>query len=180
MRSSRTWFVLSAALAAFALTASADDERRPSDWREFSPAGGRFAVALPGRPAIEHDETATPVGTVHMTKYWVRVGDVLLAVEMHDLPPVASALLSDDMVLDQARAGLLDDVGGTQIESKSLTYRGSPARDFRYRVAGTGHLEERVLAVLVDARLYLVTGMARAPQTDPDVARFLESFRYWR
>ena len=52
---------------------------------------------------------------------------MLLAVEMHDQPPVASALLSDDMVLDQAREGLLDDVGGTQIESKSLDYQGAPA-----------------------------------------------------
>ena len=176
-RSSRTWSapILSAAFVALALAASA-----ANDWSEFAPAGGRFAVALPGRPAVEYDATATPVGTVQMTKFWLRVGDALLAVEMHDLPPVASALLSDDMVLDQAREGLLDDVGGTQIESRSLDYRGAPARDFRYRVAGAGHLEERVLAVLVDARLYLVTGMARAPQSDPDVERFFGSFRWWR
>ena len=32
---------------------------------------------------------------------------MLLAVEVHDLPAVAAALLSDDSILDQAREGLL-------------------------------------------------------------------------
>jgi hypothetical protein len=155
-------------------------ERRPSEWTPFAPRDGRFAVELPGAPKVESDSHWTPVGSIAMTKYWLRAGDALLAVEMHDIPPVAAALISDDRILDQARESLLHDVRGTQLEGKSLTYRGAPARDFSYRLPGEAGLEERVLAVLVASRLYLVTGMARDPASDPDVARFFASFRCWR
>jgi len=115
-----------------------------------------------------------------MTKYWLRVGNALLAVELHEIPPVAASFISDDMILDQARDSLLRDVDGTLLESRALEFSGAPARDFVYRLPGRTQLAERVLAVLVERRLYLVTGMARAPSGDPQVARFLASFRCWR
>ncbi len=71
------------------------------------------------------------------------------------------------------------DVDGTLIEGNSIEFGGEPARDFRYRLPGKAALEERVIAVLVDTRLYLVTGMARAPASQPDLARFFASFRCW-
>jgi hypothetical protein len=135
---------------------------------------------MPGAPAREQHARLTPVGYVYQDKYWLREGDVLLAVEMHDLPAVASALLSDDSILDQAREGLLSDVHGTLLESRSLVFQGAPARAVTYRLPGKARLAERVLAVLIARRLYIVTGMARAPDTDPDVARFFASFRCWR
>ena len=149
------------------------------DWSEFAPENGRFSVQLPGAPAREQHARLTPVGYVYQDKYWLREGDVLIAVEMHDLPAVASALLSDDSILDQAREGLLSDVNGTLIEGRSLVFQGAPAREFIYRLPGRARLAERVLAVLVGRRLYIVTGMARAPDTDADVARFFASFRCW-
>jgi hypothetical protein len=151
-----------------------------AEWSAFAPDGARFAVELPEAPAIERDSTWTPVGSVHMTKYWLRVGDALLAVEQHDIPPVAASFISDEMILDQARDSLLRDVDGTLIESRAVEFQGAPARDFRYRLPGEARLEERVLAVLVERRLYLVTGMARAPGADPQVVRFFGSFRCWR
>jgi hypothetical protein len=135
---------------------------------------------MPGAPARERQARLTPVGYVYQDKYWLRENDVLLAVEMHDLPAVASVLLSDDSILDQAREGLLSDVRGTLLEGRSLVFQGAPAREFVYRLPGKARLEERVLAVLIGRRLYLVTGMARAPANDPDVARFFASFRCWR
>jgi hypothetical protein len=151
-----------------------------ADWSEFSPDHGRFAVLMPAAPSREQHARLTPVGYVYENKYWMRVNDVLLAVEMHDLPAIASALLSDDSILDQARAGLLADVDGTLLEGRSLVFQGEPAREFTYRLPGRARLAERVLAVLIGSRLYLVTGMARAPDSDPDVARFFDSFRCWR
>jgi hypothetical protein len=134
---------------------------------------------MPGEPALERHARLTPVGYVYQDKYWLRENDVLLAVEVHDLPRVASALLSDDSILDQAREGLLADVKGTLIEGRSLVFQGAPAREFTYRLPGRARLVERVLAVLIGRRLYLVTGMARAPASDPDVGRFFASFRCW-
>jgi hypothetical protein len=154
-------------------------ERRPSEWTAFAPDGGRFAVELPGAPAVEGDSHWTPVGSIAMTKYWLRAGDALLAVEVHDIPAVAAALVSDDRVLDEARDSLIRDMGGTLIEGRALALSGAPARDFRYRLPGKAKLEERVLAVLLDTRLFIVTGMARSPASDPEVGRFFASFRFW-
>ena len=184
MRSSRAWCAKTAersALRAGLLVALAALAAAPAraDWSAFAPDGARFSVQLPGSPAVERDAHWTPVGSVRMTKYWLRAGDVLLAVELHDLPAVASALISDQRILDQARDSLLSDVGGTLLESRALENSGAPAREFVYRLPGRAQLAERVLAVLVDTRLYLVTGMARAPDSDPEVARFFASFRWW-
>src|SRR5688572_493 len=111
MRSSRTWCVktteLALALAVLIGSVGASDasfaqraqvsrsepqaseghqgrERSPSSWPVFAPDGGRFSVELPAAPTVERDSTWTPVGSVEMTKYWERVGDALLAVEVHD------------------------------------------------------------------------------------------------
>ena len=181
MRSSRAWCAKTAERAVLlALAVLVGAEAAASDWPVFAPDGGRFSVALPGAPTVERDATWTPFGSVRMTKYWARVGDALLAVELHELPPVAASFISDDRILDQARDSLLHDVDGTLIESRALEFSGAPARAFVYRLPGRARLAERVLAVLVERRLYLVTGMARAPSTDPEVARFLASFRCWR
>ena len=178
MKSSRTWSARAVRAAGLALAVAAI-AARARDWPVFAPADGRFTVELPGQPMVERSSHWTPVGSVEMTKYWLRVADALLAVEMHDIPPVASALISDDRILDEARDGVLHDMNGTQLEGKSFTYHGAPAREFRYRLPGAARLEERVLAVLVNRRLYIVAGMSREPASDPDVARFFASFRCW-
>jgi hypothetical protein len=153
---------------------------RANEWTTFAPRDGRFAVELPGDPAIERDSHWTPVGSITMTKYWLRVDDALLAVEVHDIPAVAAAVVSDDRILDQARDSLIRDMDGTLIDGRTLEFAGAPARDFRYRLPGAAPLDERVLAVLLDNRLYLVTGMARAQTSDPAITRLFDSFRCWR
>lgn len=178
-RSSRTWCVGTAELLALAAVV-AGAVASAGEWAPFAPRDGRFAVELPGSPAVERDSHWTPVGRVAMTKYWLRVGDALLAVEVHDIPAVAAALVSDDRILDQARDSLIRDVRGTLIEGRTLEFSGAPAREFRYRLRGKALLDERVLAVLMGTRLYLVTGMARAPASNPEVARLFASFRCWR
>ena len=109
MRSSRAWCAKTAEL--LALAALLVGTAAPTgEWAEFAPRDGRFAVELPGAPAVERDSHWTPVGSISMTKYWLRAGDALLAVELHDIPAVAAALVSDDRILDQARDSLLQDV----------------------------------------------------------------------
>lgn len=181
MRSSQTSCAKTLELAlALALAALVGARARADDWPRFAPDTGRFSVDLPGSPAIERDSTWTPVGSVRMIKYWLRVGDALLAVEVHDIPAVAASVISDDTILDQARDSLIRDVDGALVGTRSLEFSGAPARDFLYRLPGRAALAERVLAVLVERRLYLVTGMARDPETDPQVVRFFGSFRCWR
>ena len=167
------FFLLAA--AGFAVAAGAAEP-----WTVFAPGEGRFTVELPGPPALERDARLTPVGYVYQTKYWLRTGDALLAVELHDIPPIASALTTDGMILDSARDGVIENENGTLLEARALDFRGSPAREFTYRFPGEAPLVERVLAVLVGSRLYLLTGMtAHAPASHPDITRFFASFRVW-
>src|SRR5213594_82505 len=110
-RSWRIWYAPELVLLALAALAPA----AAAEWSVFAPPDGRFTIELPGAPAVERDAHWTPVGSVRMTKYWLRAGDALLAVELHEIPAVASALISDQRILDQARDSLLRDVEGTLI-----------------------------------------------------------------
>ena len=171
-RSSRAWCAKTAELLAPAPRCSSRarslrcPRRRVGGVRAATTGASRSSCrAHPRSSAIR---TGRRSARFAMTKYWLRVGDALLAVELHDIPAVAAALVSDDRILDQARDSLLRDVGGTLVESRAVEFSGAPARDFRYRLPGEAQLEERVLAVLVDTRLYLVTGHgARAGSAIP-------------
>lgn len=114
------------------------------------------------------------------TKYTLRVGDALVAVETHDFPALATSLFSSGTILEQTRSGVLKDMHARQLESHLLTRQDMPALDFTYEVPGAPPRYERALAVLVRSRIYLVTGMAeRSPGSHPAIEHFLESFRFF-
>lgn len=163
---------LGLALLAFAVASSASAET----WQRFAPQGGGFSIELPGEPRFERDDRFTPVGSVVETKYWLAVEGAELAVETHDIPTLAAAMMSDALLLDQARDGVIGNEGGTAITSRDLEFEGAPARAFTYRYPGEPVRLERVLTVLVGARIYLLTGTGADPFTHPAVARFFDSF----
>jgi hypothetical protein len=147
-------------------------------WKRFAPPGGGFSIEMPGEPSSERDEHFTPVGSVVETKHWLAVEGAELAVETHDIPTLAAAMMSDAMLLDQARDGVIENEGGTAITSHELEFEGAPARAFTYRYPGEPLRLERVLTVLVGARIYLLTGTGADPSGHPAVARFFDSFTF--
>jgi hypothetical protein len=147
-------------------------------WKRFAPPGGGFSIEMPGEPRSERGDHFTPVGSVVETKYWLAVEGAELSVETHDIPTLAAAMMSDAMLLDQARDGVIENEGGTAITSHELEFEGAPARAFTYRYPGEPLRLERVLTVLVGARIYLLTGTGADPSAHPAVARFFDSFTF--
>jgi hypothetical protein len=150
-------------------------------WSTFESEAGRFHVELPAAPEVHTETSSTFFGAVSHTKYTLRVGDALVAVETHDFPALATSLFSSASILEQTRSGVLEDMQARQLEAHALTLQDMPALDFTYEVPGAPPRIERALAVLVRNRIYLVTGMAeRSPGSHPEIRRFLESFRFWQ
>jgi len=173
--------ILGAAAFASALAAApAPAARAGEGWTVFAPPGGGFRIEVPGTPRRESEQRFTPVGSVRETKYWLEVDGAELAVETHDVPPLAAALMSDATILDQARDGVVDNEGGELIQTRALTVQGAPAREFTYRYPGEPVRLERVLTVLMGSRIYLITGTCAEPAAHPAVARFFASFRLAR
>jgi hypothetical protein len=88
-------------------------------------------------------------------------------------------LLTSDAILDRARAGFLEDVGGRVIDSRSTTRSGFPAREIHYTRPDPSSPEERALMVLVERRLYIVIATEPGPP-EASAARILRSFEVWR
>jgi len=149
----------------------------PETWRPFSPPGGGFRIELPGEPVRESEDRFTPGGSVRETKWWLAVPGAELSVETHDLPALATWMMSADALLDRARDGVIADDGGEALASSDVLVQGAPARSFTWRYPGELVRLERGLTVLVGSRLYLLTGTGPDPASHPAVARFFDSFR---
>lgn len=149
-------------------------------WRVFTSRDGRFRVELPGEPQLDRSQRSTLLGAVEETKYTLRFGEALVAVEVHDIPRLAARMLPASSILDRVRAGVVSDMQAELVDSRDTTLQGHEARDFSYRISGESPLVERALVALVGNRIYLVTGMAPdSPGAHPEIARFFASFRFW-
>lgn len=155
--------------------------RSAGSWRSFVSETGRFQVELPADPLEEPDEEHfTLLGPVTGEKYTLRSGDLVLAVEVRDIPALARTLVPTDSILEKTREGVIDDMGAVEVQERHVTLGGLPARDFVYRIPGQPPVFERALAVLVGRRLYLVTGQAAGrPGSSPELEHFFGSFRFW-
>ena len=149
-------------------------------WHTFVSQAGRFQVELPVDPEEQVDpERMTLLGSVSGRTYVVHAGDLELAVEVRDIPTLAKTLVPTDVILDQTREGVTADLGAQEVEGSEISLQGLPARDFVYRLPGPPPVLEHARAVLVDGRLYLVTGKPSRPGGErPELERFLDSFRF--
>jgi len=171
--------------AAFAVAvASAGAAAPPGDggWHTFASESGRFQVDLPADPVVRPDEGRfTLLGPVSGEIYAVQAGDLQLAIEVRDLPTLARALVPDELILDETRESVVADMDAVELRGGETTHQGFPAREFVYRIPGDPPDFERALAVLVEGRLYVVTG--RTPRRDArsrEIERFFDSFRIAR
>ncbi|HEY5656944.1 MAG TPA: hypothetical protein VIY27_04070 [Myxococcota bacterium] len=179
------WLLVASALVCAAARAgdldAAGRGRLASPGIAFSPPGGHFSVRLPVEPAAAATSTRrTLLGAIAETTYRVEVGDRRFALELRDLPAVAVFLLPSGTILDRARDGLREAVGGRLLDAREAPHRGHPAREIVYEIPGEPLRVERALLVLVGGRLYIALATwPAAADAGPAVDRLFESFEVW-
>jgi len=156
-------------------------QRADASWRSFVSEAGRFRIELPADPVVTPDEERfTLLGPVTGELYRVQLDDLVLAIEVRDLPRLAETLVPADRILESTRDGVLSDLDAVEIRRSDRSHQGLPARDFVYRIPEQPAAFERALAVLAGGRLYLLTGKAAGqPDASPEIRRFFASFRLW-
>ena len=169
--------LLAAALALSMTAAAASPEL---EWIPFRSERGRFAVELPGSPEEIRDTRATLGGTVRRTEYLARRGATELRVEHHDLPWLATFLLTSDALLERSKNGLVSEEHGLELSSAGVLVQGYPAREVSFRVPAGQDLAGDALLVLVGRRLYVLVSLGPQAQRDATTLdRFFRSFEVW-
>jgi hypothetical protein len=141
---------------------------------------GRFSVDFPAEtPSIRELAGSKFSITSNDVQHTAFVGDTEFAVEIHDIPRVAKFLLSSDYILERAVRGMLDDIGGREVDSVEASLQGEPAREVRFEIPDQ-KLAGKLLLVLAGRRLYLVTVQHPESIEPPSaIEPFFESFSFW-
>jgi hypothetical protein len=149
-------------------------------WRVLAPEEGRFRALLPGAPHAEHRSRRTLFGRLREAVFETDADGRRFAVELYDLPGPARWVVPDRLILERARAGLLEDMAATELSGETISLDGHPGRSVLYRYVEGGDRIEEGRFYLVGSRLYLVVaGRRDAERLDPDARRFFDSFRAW-
>ena len=183
-----------AAIALWALSAASGEPAAPTaaarphaahaveadGWYLLEPPEGLFRARLPAPPRAERRSRRTLVGRLHEALFEAQADGRRFAVEVYELPGGARWLFPDALILDRARASLLDDLRATALREAPIALGAEPGRSVLYRyLAGDEHIEEGRF-YLVGSRLYVVVaGRRDAERLDPEARRFFESFRAW-
>jgi len=178
--------IRAAALAiAFAVSGSTPalaDERDPGvgDIRPYRSEAGRFSVAFPAEPPTVRELTGSKFAITDNNAYHsVNHDGTEFAVEIHDIPRFAEVVLTSHFILDRTVDGLLEDMGARKVDSQETVFQGKPARNVEFEIPDQ-NLVGRVLLVLADRRLYLVSVQHPEPLDPLDaIPGFFESFSFW-
>lgn len=166
------WVALLASLAAG--PARADELA----WRLFRPDGAGFEVELPGPPEHRQNDERSLLGRVKHEYYWVERAGAKLDIERHELPRLATRILSNDRLLDRIQADLMQDLGTEPTLEQRVELQGFPGRRVLYARGDPVPLPEETRLYLVGNTLFVVATGAYPPETrQPIVDRFFASFR---
>lgn len=185
MRLRRIAVLASVAAAALCLAqpAGAQDKRRaapaaavPKGWRTFNVDDGGFSLAFPGDPKLQETTVDTEAGPIVARMYILEVSETLAYMcGFNDYPP---GVLDPDpeSVLDGARNGAVQNVGGRLKQEKKITVDGHPGRELVIETPGGMVTYGR--AYLVNGRLIQALVVMKSDAVDMrNVRAFLDSFR---
>ena len=71
--------------------------------RPFRSPEGRFSILFHGAPVVTSSERRTMLGPVRGKRFAVERGGTRVTVALHDLPRIATFLLTSSAILDRAR-----------------------------------------------------------------------------
>ena len=162
-------------LVLFTVAASAVAEGE--DWALFAGTTGNFQVLLPAPPVITHDRHSTYLGDVIGTRLDTRMGPHRVTVTHQDIPSIATALMPDSVILDEAGDSVVEANDGTIRQDRSYDWQGFAAREITYAMPGESPRLARVRLFLVESRIYMVIASWPAPRDiPPRLVDFLDSF----
>jgi hypothetical protein len=141
---------------------------------------GRFSVDFPAESPSVRELTGSKFSiTDNNALHTVLAEEVEHSVEIHDIPRIAKLLLTSDYILDRSVEGMLEDMGAREVDSAEASFQGMPAREVVFENTDRA-LTGRLLAVLAERRLYLVTVQHPQSISPPgSIAPFFESFSFW-
>ncbi len=150
------------------------------DLHAFRSEDGRFSIDFPGEAPRERElEGEKFTFTDNNIRYELDVENAEFAVEIHDVPRAASALLPSRFIIENAKSGLLEDIGGREVDSAVVSRLEQPGRLVTFEIPEE-EVTGKLLLVLAKSRLYLVT--VRHPEDDDppmSFSSFFESFEFW-
>lgn len=157
-------------------------EYNPKAWKEFTSAGGRFAVLLPGLPSEGVRKIETAVGQLDMHAIHLHAAADYV-IFYTDYPQDLEDQSMSKRALDEGRDGGVKNVKGRVLEEKEITLEAHPGRYLRVET-GNG-LTIRSKLIIVGKRLYnlaVFTNDTAAPEGilkfhEEIATRFLDSFR---
>ena len=146
------------------------------EWTLFSGTTGNFQVLLPGEPTVVSDRHTTYLGDVHGVRLVHESADHRVTVTHQDIPSIATTLMPDRIILEQAGDSVVESNEGEVHREREYMWRGYAAREVSYTEAGEEPRESRLRLMLVESRIYMV--IASWPEGDipGELARFLDSF----
>jgi len=143
-----------------------------ADWTEYAPEGGGFRILLPATPKVTTSDQGTIVGKIHEHLATAQTDSGTFSIEYQTLPAAAVSLGGKERILNDAKAGLLDDANAGELSWTPESMPNATAMVLAYSGSGT---KGGAKFVLVDDRLYVMD--ARGSNLSQEVIeRFLGSF----
>lgn len=159
------------ALVALPLTASAQT------WTEHKSTVCKATAQLPGTPAESKQELDTDAGKRTMTMYILELGSSALGYGCVDGKGTAGGRTVEQR-LNDARDGMLGNMNAKLTKESNFTFEGTTAREIRGDIAGQYTVVARLMYVAdVYYQTMAVYESKEAKKMEPDVAKFLDSFK---
>ncbi len=146
-------------------------------WIEFSPAGGRFEVELPGLPSIGQETVATSAGGMVVNRFELEREEFRdrFSVQYADYPEqLLRQMKTTDAVLSGAASADIDRFKGKLVSEKTLTREPYPAKELYIENAEAAM---RLRMYLVNGRLYKLQAVRPKNMISTvDDEKFMSSF----
>ncbi|MEZ4451880.1 MAG: hypothetical protein R3B09_20620 [Nannocystaceae bacterium] len=151
--------------------------KAPESWMEFSSDEGRCKLRFPAAPRSESMDAPSPAGPIPTTTIAAEQRGAYYALAYSDYPVELVAESKLDNILDGARNGAVNNIGGTLLKEEQITFAGQKARAFEASASAEG-MEVRLSARIffVAPRLYVLLVVYPAGQVDAEAQRFFDSF----
>jgi hypothetical protein len=146
---------------------------------EYTSDEGRFSVSMPGKPVKRIEKVSTPVGTIAMYEFLVEKPEIAYVVAYADYPNDAVQNSDPEKILDSAKKGAMQNIGGKITQEDDITYGEDPGRELHFSAKG-GLWSGQAVLLLSGNRLYQVLAIgSKLTYPEKIVQEYIDSFEIW-